>query len=279
MHFKSNKFIRTLDLEILEIEKIIPKNSSNDSKHIVLIHGFSTNKKSWKLFLEKNENNYIYLLNLPGHGSKQYLRYHLEFDYIIDVIHKFILDLNKEIVLIGHSFGAAISLVINNKLKENNLNVIKKLILLAPYTKYSITKVYNKISLFNIKSIDDFLQLQKNIFQHPNEIIEKLEKYFYKNETMIFFKKNLKYLKYIIFQMSKPSTFFKIDESIKKINNQTYLLLGENDKFVPCETLKKKFRKIYNDLYISVYPNTGHAFFVEENEKFFNEIDKILNNN
>ena len=71
----------------------------------------------------------IHLINLPGHGSLEYSKKELDFDYITNVIKQYILSINKEVILIGHSFGGAISLVVNHKLKNQGLNVIKKLIL------------------------------------------------------------------------------------------------------------------------------------------------------
>lgn len=263
--------------ELLQAEVIKPKTKNKNSQHILLVHGFATDSRSWKLFVEKNRNHYIHLINLPGHGSINYSKKDMDFDNIVNSIVQYILDLDiKKIVVIGHSFGAGISLVVNERLKKINSNKLSKLILLAPYTKYSIPKVYNKIPLFNVQTENDFLHLQEAIFKDPKLTLERLEEFLYEKETINFFKSNWKYLKYIIFQMSKPTTFAKINNAIDSIDANTYLLLGEYDMLVPSTIIIERFQSVYPLLYISVYKNCGHGFFVEKDVTFSKEIKKIL---
>lgn len=266
--------------KILEVNLITPETINKNSKHIVMIHGFATNSKSWELFAKRNENNFLHLINLPGHGVGEYTKRDLDFDNIVKSIVDYILDIDaKSIILIGHSFGGGISMVVNYKLKKLQNNKIEKLILLAPYTKFSIPKVYNKIPLFNVKTPEDFLELQKEIFQNAKKTLKKLQKYFYEKESLTFFKSNWKYLKYIIFQMSRPTTFVKINTAMEAIGDNTYLLLGENDKLVPSNIISTKFREIKPKMYISIYKECGHAFFAERDIYFANEIKKIIKMN
>lgn len=267
-----------LNTAILEPKVITPAKKTKNSKHIVLIHGFATDQRCWDLFVNKNKNNYIHLINLPGHGNLTYLRKELEFDFIIEVIKQYILDMDqKNIVLMGHSFGGGISMVVSDRLNQINPEIIGKLILLAPYTKYSIPLVYNKIPLFNVKNASDFSELQKSIFANVPATLHKLKKYFYEEETIQFFQKNSKYLKYIIFQMSRISTFSKIHNASLALRKNTYLLLGENDKFVPSKIIEDKFKLVVPTLYVSIYKNCGHGFFAEQDSYFFGEIEKIVN--
>lgn len=263
--------------KILEPKIIEPKKATKNSKHILLVHGFATDSRSWKLFVEKNKKNYIHLINLPGHGSIEYSWRELDFEFIVNTIVQYILEIDsKKVILMGHSFGAGISLVVNEKLFKMGSSKVDKLILLAPYTKYSIPKVYNKIPLFNVKSLEDFLQLQDQIFSNPMTTLQKLKEYLYEKESVIFFKEHWKYLKFIIFQMSRPSTFSKINNAMEYINKNTYILLGEHDRLVPSEILTDKFRTINPSIYISLYRECGHGFFVEKDSYFFLEIEKII---
>ncbi len=265
--------------KILQPKLINPPKPTKGSKHILLIHGFATDSRSWRLFIERNKKNYIHIINLPGHGSLEYTKRELDFDFIVNAIVDHIIEMDcKKVILMGHSFGGGISLVVNEKLKKMKINKIEKLFILAPYTKYSIPKVYNKIPLFNVKGASDFLSLQEEIFKNAKKTLEKLEEYFYEKETIKFFKSNWKYLRYIIYQMSRPSTFAKINNAINYITDKTYLFLGEEDRLVPSELIIERFKEIKPLIYISVYKNCGHGFFAEKDSYFFNEVDRIIYN-
>lgn len=270
--------ITQLNTKILEPRVIKPLKMTKNTKHVVLIHGFATDQRSWELFTNKNQNNFIHLINLPGHGSLSYTRKELEFDYIVEVIKEYIIGLNeKNIILMGHSFGGALSLVISEKINQIDEEIIGKLILLAPYTKYSIPLVYNKIPLFNVKTDVDFIELQKSIFKNHSTTLDKLKKFFYEEQTIQFFHRNAKYLKYIIFQMSRLTTFMKINNAMLAIKKNTYLFLGENDKFIPSKLISQKFLNVQPEMFIKTYPDSGHGFFAEHDIDFFNDIESILN--
>ncbi|RXY97131.1 alpha/beta hydrolase [Malacoplasma penetrans] len=271
---------KDLDIELLEEKIIEPVNKTNESKHIVFIHGFASNSSCWELFVEKNKNHYIHLINLPGHGSKEYKPYHLIFKFIIDLIKKYIISIYQNygpIILVGHSYGGAISATVTHELKEINENIIEKTILLAPYSKYSILKVIDKIKLFQIKNSDDFMELQKMIFVNAEKTVYELEKYLYKKLSLEFFKKNSKNLKWVILGMSLPSTFYKIDKAFKTIGSSFYFLFGEKDKLI--DNQKTIQRSTINNIqpYFSIYEDKGHAFFAEDKDRFFNEIENIIN--
>lgn len=266
------------DIRILEPKVIFPQNLSQKSKHIVLIHGFAIDQRCWELFVEKEKNNYIHLLNLPGHGNLKYKIKDLEFDSMVSYIKQYIESLNtNNIILIGHSFGAAIAFVVNDILLKENKKIIEKLIVMAPYSKYSIPKVYNKIPLFKVKNEIDFLHLQQIVFENPTNTLDRLKKYFYEEEMIDFFKRNWKYLKYIIFQMSKFTTFSKINVAMNNIQKNTYLLLGEFDQLVPNMLVIDKIHEIDKSIYVSIYKNCGHGFFVEQDLTFHSEIERIIN--
>lgn len=271
---------KDLDIELLEERIIEPINKTNNSKHIVMIHGFASNSSCWELFVNQNKNNYIHLINLPGHGSKEYKPYQLVFKFIVDIVKKYLINLYQQygqFILIGHSYGGAISATVTYELQQENWNIIEKTILLAPYSKYSILKVIDKITLFQIKDTNDFMKLQEVIFANASKTVEELEKYLYKKLSLEFFRNNSKNFKWVIMGMSLPTTFYKIDKAFKTIGHKCYFLFGEKDKLIDNEKTIERASSDYIKPYISIYKDKGHGFFVEEKDRFFIEIENIIN--
>ena len=278
MNFWDNE--NEIDLKILEEKVVKPKNITPQSQHIVLIHGFAIDSRCWELYTEQNENNYLHLINLPGHGSQEYNIYELSFRAMVAIVKKYLKTLlsEHEINLVAHSYGAAIALVAAHELiSENNGKNLKKIILLAPYSRFSISKVVDKINLFKVRDSESFMNLQKVIFVDAKKTVLSLTKYLYEKLSLEFFRKNFKYFKWVILGMSLPSTFYKINDALKEIGPQSYFLFGEKDQLVNEEkTIKCASSKENIIPYTTIYKNCGHAFFIEEKERFFEEIENII---
>lgn len=273
---------KDLDLDILEERVIKPSIQVENPKHIILVHGFATDSRCWDIFVNKNTENYLYLINLPGHGSREYQPYNLSFEYIVSLVKAYVTKVSSrvesKVVLIGHSYGGAISSVVANELKNEGFNIIEKLILLAPYSMFSIVKAIDKVSLFNVKDIKSFNKLQEIIFNNAEKTLDALEKFLYKKLSMDFFRKNIKNFKWVIIGMSLPTTFYKINQAFKNIGSDAYFLFGSNDKLIDnSRTIKRASTSLNKKPYVSIYEDCGHAFFVEESDRFFDEITKILN--
>ncbi|MDE5767042.1 MAG: alpha/beta hydrolase [Malacoplasma sp.] len=270
---------KELNLEILEEKIIIPKFVSPDSKHIVFIHGFAVDSRCWELYVEKNQKNFLHLINLPGHGFGEYNFHDLSFRYMVSIVKKYLksLLLKYEINLVAHSYGAAITIVaVNELVQENAANKLKKVILLAPYSRFSISKVIDKINLFKVKDSESFMNLQKVIFVNAKKTVYSLTKYLYEKLSLDFFRRNFKYFKWVILGMSLPSTFYKINDALKQVGPYCYFLFGEKDQLVNYEKTVYCASDDYTTPYVSVYKNCGHAFFIEKKETFFNEIESIV---
>lgn len=276
-----NLIRKDVDIDILEERIIKPSIKVENPKHIVLVHGFATDSRCWDIYVNQSKENYLYLINLPGHGNHDYQPIELSFEYIVSLVKEYVKSVNfktgEKIVLMGHSYGGAISSVVANELENEGLDIIEKLILLAPYSMFSIVKAIDKIYLFNVKDADSFNKLQEIIFNNAKNSLIALEKFLYKKLSMDFFKKNMKNFKWVIVGMSLPSTFFKINQAFKNIGYKSYFLFGENDKLIDNSRTIKRASSTFNiKPYVSIYENCGHAFFVEESDKFFNEIKDIL---
>ena len=270
---------KELNIDILEEKIIFPEHVTSDSKHIVFIHGFAIDSRCWELYVEENKNNFLHLITLPGHGSGEYNFHELSFRYMVSIVKKYLksLLLKYEINLVAHSYGAAIAIVsVNELIEENKTNNLKKVILLAPYSRFSISKVIDKINLFKVKDSQSFMDLQKVIFVDAKKTVNSLTKYLYEKLSLEFFRKNFKYFKWVILGMSLPSTFYKINEALKKIGPYCYFLFGEKDQLVNYEKTIHCASDDYSIPYVSVYENCGHAFFIEEKDRFFNEIESII---
>ncbi len=279
MNFLHNE--NELNLEILEEKVIEPEFVDSDSKHIVFIHGFAIDSRCWELYVEENKKNFLHLINLPGHGSGEYNFHELTFRYMVSIIKKYLKSLlsKYEINLVAHSYGAAITIVAANELiAENQAYNLKKIILLAPYSRFSISKVIDKINLFKVRDSQSFMDLQKVIFVDAKKTVLSLTKYLYEKLSLEFFRKNFKYFKWVILGMSLPSTFYKINDALKQIGPYCYFLFGEKDQLVNYQKTVDCASNEYAKPYVSIYKDSGHAFFIEEKDKFFHEIESIIDN-
>ena len=259
----------------LEYCVIQPKVLTEKTKDLVLIHGFGTDGRSWNFFIKENQNNRLHILNLPGCGSLKYPINELGISKIARSVVNYIDNLKtNNVILIGHSLGASIVSIAYLYIEDKSK--INRIILMAPYSVYSISKIINKFFLGNIKTKEHFDKLQNEIFfdySKTLEMINKNDSNYYK-KTMEFFQRNQKYLRILMIRMTTPYVFELISKAYKKIDCSFSIMLADNDKFVNNDSLLNFFTKNFKEFNFLIYKNCGHGFFVEQHEKFLKYIWK-----
>lgn len=257
---------------------IEPKFISSKTKNLVLVHGFGTDGRSWNFFVKENLNNRLHILNLPGCGNMYYPVNEIRITRMAKSVARYIDSLkDNNIILIGHSLGASIVSIAYMHIKSKSK--INKIILMAPYSIYSVSKITNKLFLGSIKTESDFYKLQKEIFfdyQKTLKLIDEVDSNYYYH-TMDFYKRNQKYLRILMVKMIMPFIFKLISKAYKKINCDFCIMLADHDKFVNNDLLLNFFKKNFKKINFLIYQKCGHGFFVEQHEKFLNDVENFVN--
>lgn len=265
-------------LDYLETFIYTSKKAKENDQKIILIHGFYIDHRCFQNFYSKMKKNYECIaFNLPGCGTSKIKKYpmnYLNITTMAKLIAKYIKENKlKNITLIGHSLGAAIAAMVCNELTSK---IINKLILLAPFNITSFSKIGDKVFKFNIDNKNSFINLQKLVFSNYDKALHSKDEEKYYQEMLKFNERNHKYAFTIMFNMTKPSTHLALNNAYKSLKIPTYLMISKKDQFVNFEWTKKYLLKQINKLNITEY-KSGHAFFIEERKKFFDQILGIMN--
>jgi pimeloyl-ACP methyl ester carboxylesterase len=229
---------------------------TGEGKTVALLHGWGCDHTIFKCLQDfLNKNFRVIAIDLPGFGKSDKPKKVLSIeDYANDIEEFFNLLKIKNPILIGHSFGGRISIIVGSR------NKITKIILIdsagiKPIRKPSYyIKVYTYKALKNIGKIKLF-----------NSYIEKIKGKMGSNDY--------KTAQGIMRQIMVRVVNTDLKEYLPKILAPTLLLWGEKDTITP---LKDAYvmKKLINDAGIVVFNNCGHYSFLEQP----NETNIIINN-
>ncbi len=227
-----------------------------NKESIIILHGWLRNLIEWRPIAIKLSNKYkVYILDLPGFGNSPLPEQdNIEMEWYGQIVEKFIKSENiKNPIGIGHSFGGRTLLVTASKIK------FKKIFLV------DTPGVTDRDTLTNIKIIIGKI-VKYFLFPFPKYIVEKIRLKFspsYKNLS----KPLIEILKKIVKQ--------NLTEYAEKIDCESILIWGENDKDVPLPDAFKLKNLIKNST-LRVIWGAGHSPHIEKTNKFINTINEYL---
>lgn len=222
-------------------------------QHIILIHGFGLNHKSWyDISLALAEQSCIYMIDLIGFGESSAPE---NWPYTIqaqaDILFEVIIDKNLlDVVIIGHSYGGGVGMMLLQKMIENQMGErIKKLILIAPavYPQplpfFLMIPCLPFVGKLLLKYLDAQFQIKLTLWKilENKKIItkEKIQQYTSNLETSSHRKALIKTAQHII-----PEKTEDLLNKIEKIQHRILLIYGENDSVI----LKKNLERLSNTL-------------------------------
>ncbi|ENX50910.1 alpha/beta fold hydrolase [Mesomycoplasma flocculare] len=275
-HFFCSKAKSKSILENWEYPFLINKSPFNKI-NVVFCHGFNSNHNVfWSSIEAINKElgiNY-YSFTLPGNNLTPATENQLYLEYYADLTVDFIKKLNlKEVILVGHSMGAANAALIYKRIPE----IISKIVFIAPMNKA------------NLPLKDLFYE--KFFPKTPEEMLEFLTIYEYDKKKY----KNPKYLKWAktffnyeyfnnknIVDLSrnflKNNMMDQIEEGLKQIKCPALLVLGEKDGIVLQQETKEYFEKLIGHVQTEIIPRTGHLIYSENPERFNKVFSMFLKN-
>ncbi|MXR44541.1 alpha/beta hydrolase [Mycoplasma hyopneumoniae] len=238
--------------------------------HIVFCHGFNSNHNVFSSTIDsiskKIPLNY-YSFTLPGNNLTPASEDQLYLEYYADLTVSFIKKLNlKEVILVGHSMGAAIAALIYKRIPK----VIVKIVFIAPMNKANLP-------------LKDFFY-EKFFPKTPEEMLEFMPIYEYDKEKY----KDPKYLKWakslynyeyfnnfnivsLAQNLLKNNMMDQIEQALKSIKTPTLLVLGQRDGIVLQQETKTYFESLIPQVQTEIIPKTGHLIY-SENPEYFNQI-------
>ncbi|MBI2334705.1 alpha/beta hydrolase [Candidatus Daviesbacteria bacterium] len=228
-------------------------------KDLILLPGWGHDVSSFWPVVDLLKNDFtLWLLDLPGFGRSEMPSQTWTVENYADEIAKFIKDQKiKKSVLLGHSFGGSVAI----KLTAKYPNLISKLILEASSGIRPKPTIFNRLSFLISKII--------NFFPNLLNVKDRLRNWFYKMIGSDYLTTGL-----------LKKTFQKVirqdlSEEAKKIQQETLILWGEDDKTLSLERGKKLYQLIKNSR-LEILENCGHAPHIKNPYLFTNYVKDFI---
>ena len=237
-------------MEIIIDNLKVSYNQYGEGKNLVLLHGWGQNKEMMDLLGKHLDGYKVTSIDLPGFGkSDEPKELMTVYDYV-KFLHKLIEKLNlKNISLIGHSFGARLSLVYASIYK------VEKVISLAgPIYKSEVDKTL-KVKILKFLGKITFLKPIREWFKNYIGSSD------YKNSSEMM-------RKVLISTINTD-----IEEDMLKIKVPTLLIWGTKDAAVDVEDARKVVSKM-NDAALIEFDNLTHYAYLEN----LNQVVNIIKN-
>ncbi|HCB22760.1 hypothetical protein A3B42_01095 [Candidatus Daviesbacteria bacterium RIFCSPLOWO2_01_FULL_38_10] len=226
---------------------------------LILLHGWGHNLSTWWPVVDLLKNDFtLWLIDLPGFGRSDIPQGVWTADDYAKRLAIFIKEQHiKKPVLLGHSFGGFIAIKLTGKYPH----LIYKLILEASSGIRPKPTIFNRLSFLISKIINFF----PNFLNAKN----RLKNWFYKMIGSDYFtagplKKT--YLKVIREDLTNDA---------KKIQQETLIIWGEDDKTLPIARGKKLYQLIKNSR-LEILENCGHAPHIKNPNLFTNYVKDFI---
>jgi pimeloyl-ACP methyl ester carboxylesterase len=250
-------------------------------RNILFIHGFAASLETWRHIRDYFTSDYkVILVDLKGFGNSSKPD---DYGYSAldqaEIVARFIQFLEMDnIVLVGHSFGGAISILAQSILKETG--IIKKLILIDPVT-------YLQKLNFSAKLLKAPLLKHLIMYFVPDKYKASFTLRFIFNKTKDTIKeKTAKFAEYLkqpgaykallkSAELMVPNLYNSVAPALGGINVPVFIIWGEKDKVLPLELGHRLNKDIKNSI-LEIIPGCGHVPQSEAPEKTIELIKNFL---
>ena len=225
------------------------------NNQIILIHGFGLNHKSWYDISPILADKFtIYMVDLIGFGNSptpENWPYTIEAQ--AEVLINFIINKKlSDVVIVGHSYGGGVALMLFHKMIENgNSSLVKKLILIAPaaypqalpfFVTLPRIPFIGRLILKRLSARFQIKMALRKVFMNKKAVTEERVKRYIGNIVSPSHRKALvQTAKNII-----PQETDKLLNKIEKIHHRTLLVYGENDSVILKKNLERLSRTLPN---------------------------------
>lgn len=225
---------------------VISYDVVGDGYPIILLHGWGANRLTFKrLSLNLSDRFKVYSIDLPGFGDTQIgLPYNVY--EVADIIFKFCQNLNIEKpIILGHSYGGRIAMIYASKYE------CLKLVLVSAA---GIRQRINWKKRFSIRVYKILKKCKINVKMGSRDYIDA---------------DNVKR------RMLIDAIHTDLKPEMKRINVETLLIYGQNDKVTPLDLAKDIKANIKNSSLITI-EECGHFPYLERPSVFQLVLDSFL---
>ncbi len=252
-----------------QLKKASSKNPKGD---IFFIHGYAVNSDYHNYFGDLVEDYNYYAVEHAGHGITP-LNHNKQLSpksYAEEVV-KLIKELGlKDIILMGHSMGGGIAVMVSHMIPE----LIKKMIIVTPMNSKGTTSLIGGINfLFKFqpkteKQIDKFYNIiMYDYYSDKSQVTDHEKQTVMKNQKE--YKKNFNKLKH---RMTSIPNMNALKKAEKDIPVPTLLIVGEGDGCINAKSTTKNFTKKNKDIKVYKFEKSGHIPFLEEQTKEYYDV-------
>lgn len=249
-----------INIENIEINYIC----EGQGKNILILHGWGASIETIMPIFNHLKNQFkVYAMDFPGCGMSQKPKEVLgAYDY--GRITKAFIDAMEmeEVILIGHSHGGRVSLVLANKYPE----LVKKMILIDSAGLIPKRKLKYYIKVYSFKALK---KIYSTIFFWIDKE-EKMEK-FYKKFGSTDYKDADGIMRKILVKLVNED----LRPLLKGIKASTLLIWGRDDDATPVymgEIMEKEIK----DSGLVILENAGHYSYLDQFNRFKAIIDSFL---
>jgi pimeloyl-ACP methyl ester carboxylesterase len=237
------------------------QKTGNNKKYALIMHGWGQNSKTMISIAKALKNDYtVFNLDLPGFGISSMPDNWTIGDYK-DAIEDFIAEQNiEEITIIGHSFGGRIGILL-----ASESPVVKHLVLIDSAGIKQGKQLSTRIKILAYKSMSKFIKLP---------LINKNKIEYEYNLKQIFGSKDFNAANPMLKKIMTNAVNLDLTKQLPKINCQTSLFWGINDKDTPFSHAQKMNKLIHDSKLYSF--QAGHYPFLEKPKEFFKKFNEIL---
>lgn len=236
-----------------------------NNKVIFLLHGWGSNKESLIGVAKTLAKSYkVIVPDFPGMGSSDKPRKPFFVINYVNILTLFIESFNvKECDLLGHSFGGRLIIKLLGEKLNKNFKVNKVVLVDSAGIRPKKT-IRGIVGVLRFKFYKNLIKVFSRK-KYKDSLIEDLRQMFgssdYKNASEIM----RETLKNVIKE--------DLTKLLSKINNETLIIWGENDKDTPLSD-GKKMNKLIKNSGLVVLKDASHYSFIDKSFEF----NKILTN-
>ncbi len=245
---KNERILKNLHYEYAKIDVNVPT--------IVLLHGWGGNYQSFLPIYSAFDGYNILSLDFCGFGKSDKPNPNFTIFSYAEVVASLLKHLNlTNVILVGHSFGGRVALI----LSESNKEIVKKLILIDSAGIKPRFSVKKTLKIFRYK-------FNKKLVEHNLRNVKCLEKFGSADYKML--------------SNDEKNVFSRVIKEdlsgfAKKIEQETLILWGENDKDTPLY-MAKKLHKYIKSSKLFVVKSAEHFSYLDNPQIVIKIIKEFL---
>lgn len=267
-------------MDINGIKTHYHEEGKENIQKVVLIHGSGPGVSAfanWRLVIPRlSETLHVFAPDIVGFGQTEKVKKNqYTLDFWVNHLISFIEEVSNEpVILVGNSFGGALSLHVAHRRPD----LVNKLILMgAVGIQHKITYGLDRVwgyepSIESMRELIEMFSYDEKAAQ-DEELVRLRYEASMEPETREAFK-----TMFFDNRQERADELALPEEEIKKIETPTLLFHGINDQIIPFEETSYRFLQLIPSAELHLFNECGHWTQIEKTEEFIEHILAFLKN-